>query len=685
MIRDIIKNNETTDVSVQKIKKLKQVIPNCFDKDGNLCIEILKQELGDNLSFSKESFELNFLGKSYAKMIAGLDTETVISPDEEHNSKKENQNSENVYISGDNLDALKHLLKAYEGKIKCIYIDPPYNTGSDGFVYNDSFSFNKETLIDKLDISEQEAERILSMTSGNSSSHSAWLSFMYPRLYLARQLMTEDGVIFISIDDNEQSNLKLLCDNIFGFENFVGMLSVENNPKGRKNSNFISISNEYCLIYAKEKDSPNAGFQENIPKSVNDMVQNEDGEFIQAGGRRVLVGEQTFNNVANYNSEKYYSVYYNKKNNDMKIIKEQNINDIDQNLIDSGYKRYISYNDNNFVENTYTITRFKKLFEEESLIFADKKIYEKNSSTTVRIKSMLTNKKYDAIINGKIEKNFEIDLKTTSAGTRLKELFNLTEVPFSSPKNEKFISLLISLFDDKNLICLDFFSGSATTAHAIMQLNATDGGNRKYILVQLPEDLQKNYDNSSALGKKTIKTQIDYLKSINKPLFLDEIGKERIILAAQKIKKETNANIDYGFKHYTLKTTPDNLLNKLETFEPNELYADYDICKEYGINTILETWKLKDGYNFSTKITSINLDGYEAYKCEDCLYFINPNITINNIKSLLEKYNTDEHFTCDKFVLFGYSFVLSEIEMIKNNVKQIKNFKNIDVKVYTRY
>ena len=186
MIKDIIKSNNNKTINEDKINKLKQIIPNCFDKDGKLDLELFKKEFNADLDFSRESFELNFLGKSYAKMIDGLDTETVIEPDVEHNNLEENKNSENVYISGDNIDALKHLIKAYEGKIKCIYIDPPYNTGSDGFVYNDTFKFTKENLVEKLDISNEEAERILDMTSGNSSSHSAWLTFMYPRLYLAR-------------------------------------------------------------------------------------------------------------------------------------------------------------------------------------------------------------------------------------------------------------------------------------------------------------------------------------------------------------------------------------------------------------------------------------------------------------------------------------------------------------------
>lgn len=685
MIKNIIENNKSVDINTNKINKLKELFPNCFNSNGEFDMSVFEEELKVNTSIVKEGYGLNFLGKNYAKYVASLDTETILVPDVENNSKKENRNSENIYISGDNIDALKHLVKSYTGQIKCIYIDPPYNTGSDGFVYNDKFNLTIEKLVNVLDVNEEEAKRIYSMTNAKSSSHSAWLTFMYPRIYLARQLLKDDGVIFISIDDNEQSQLKLLCDNIFGTENYIGMFSVENNPKGRKNSNFIAVSSEYCLVYAKDKFNPGSFFIENIPKNSSDMTQNEDGEYIQAGGRRVLVGEQTFNGKVDYKSEKYYSVYYNKETNDLKIVKEQNINDINNFLINSGYKRYISFNDNQFVENTYTMTRFKELFDDDSLIFSDKKIYEKNSTTTVRIKSMLINRKYDAIVNGKVEKDYEIDLKTTSAGTRLKELFNLDDVPFSSPKNENFISLLISLLNDKNLICLDFFSGSATTAHAIMNLNVKDGGHRKYILVQLSENLQKNYEASSLTGKKILKVQMDYLKKINKPLYLDEIGQERIRKAAKKIKEETNADIDYGFKHYTIKNVNTNTLDKLEKFEPNYVISDGSILDEFGINAVLTTWMNEDGYGLTDTYEKLELEDYIAYKCQNTIYLLNWNISDLFIKALIEKYEKEENFDCNRIVMFGYSFTLGEIQTLKDNLQQVKNIKGINVEVITRY
>ena len=221
MIKDILVNNQDVKANSCKMSVLREYFAGCFTPDGAFDMERFKEMLRDEVDLKSEGYSLNFLGKDYANLIASVDTTTVVVPDLEHNLKPENKDSENVYISGDNLDALKHLLKSYAGQVKCIYIDPPYNTGTDGFVYNDRFSFTSEQLQKRLSIDEEEANRILDMTSRGSSSHSAWLMFMSPRLQLARQLLSKDGVIFISIDDNEQANLKLLCDYVFGEENFI--------------------------------------------------------------------------------------------------------------------------------------------------------------------------------------------------------------------------------------------------------------------------------------------------------------------------------------------------------------------------------------------------------------------------------------------------------------------------------
>ena len=247
MIKEQLENNENIRPNTKLLNLLKENFPDYFDKDNNFMIDKFKNTLKSNeINITKEGYELNFLGKSFARFQTSIETETIISPLTDHNNKDENKNSENLYITGDNLDALKHLLKSYSRKVKCIYIDPPYNTGSDGFVYPDNFKFDCATLSNKMGIDEEEAERIIDMRG--KSTHSAWLTFMYPRLVLARELLSDDGVIFISIDDNEQANLKLICDEIFGEENFIKDLIV-NTSEGGGNSKYVVNGHETVLVW----------------------------------------------------------------------------------------------------------------------------------------------------------------------------------------------------------------------------------------------------------------------------------------------------------------------------------------------------------------------------------------------------------------------------------------------------
>ena len=218
MIKDTMAANEQVLPNDKEMAVLKEHFPGCFHSDGSFDLDRFKEFLSDKIAVTGEGYELKFLGKNYARLLASLDTTTVIVPDDEHNSKPENKDSQNIYISGDNLDGLKQLLKSYANQVKCIYIDPPYNTGTDGFVYNDSFDFSVEELSDKLSISEEQAQRILDLTKRGSASHAAWLMFMYSRLLLARDLLSDDGIIFISIDENEMDNLSLLCNDVFGEE-----------------------------------------------------------------------------------------------------------------------------------------------------------------------------------------------------------------------------------------------------------------------------------------------------------------------------------------------------------------------------------------------------------------------------------------------------------------------------------
>src|SRR5690554_5625077 len=266
MIKDILNKNEKMTPNSKEIAILKEHFPSCFKSDGTFDIEKFKGFLSDKITVTDEGYELKFLGKNYARLLASVDTTTVITPNEEHNSKPENKNSENIYISGDNLDGLKHLLKSYSGQVKCIYIDPPYNTGTDGFVYNDNFDFTVDSLSEKLSISEEQAQRILDLTKRGSASDSAWLMFMYPRLLLARDLLSSEGTIFISIDDNEQANLKLICDDVFGIDNFVAQIIVQSNKRGQTYKQ-LAKTHEYILVYTR-----------NIDGKINELMK-EVGSF----------------------------------------------------------------------------------------------------------------------------------------------------------------------------------------------------------------------------------------------------------------------------------------------------------------------------------------------------------------------------------------------------------------------
>jgi adenine specific DNA methylase Mod len=249
-MRDEIKQQHT--VNDKQIETLKREFPECFDRDGKFISDKFNQIVtSSGTEITKEWFNLNWLGKSYAKLLANASVKTILSEDKEHNSEPQNQNSQNLLIKGDNLEVLKHLTNAYSNKIKMIYIDPPYNTGSDEFVYEDEYNFTKEQLAELANISIDEAHTILEFTKRKSNSHSAWLTFMYPRLYIAKSLLKDDGVIFISIDDNEQAQLKLLCDEVFGEGNFVNSIIWGYKTGGIPETGKLAKKHDTILFYAK--------------------------------------------------------------------------------------------------------------------------------------------------------------------------------------------------------------------------------------------------------------------------------------------------------------------------------------------------------------------------------------------------------------------------------------------------
>lgn len=657
MIKDIINSNETALPNAKQLEALKENFPACFKKDGSFDIERFKEFLSNKITINNEGYELKFLGKNYARLLASVDTTTVVVPDEEHNNKSENKNSENIYISGDNLDGLKHLLKSYAHKVKCIYIDPPYNTGSDGFVYNDSFNFTAAELSTKLSIDEEYAQRILDLTKRGSASHSAWLTFMYPRLLLARDLLTDDGVIFISIDDNEQGNLKLLCDDVFGEENFIGLFTIMSNPRGSQNSKYISSVHEYIFMYSKnETDLEIDGI------SKSDESLSEFKEVDENGRKYRLIGLRKRGGAWRKEDrpKMHYPIFINPLTGECSLNKDElHIVEVLPKRPTGELGRWNWGKDKFISENRLLIgKRINRSGENESWDIFKKDYIDSDDGIekTTKVKTMWVEK----------EINYQ------NAKNEIKSLFYNSEI-FDYPKPTYIIiKLARMLCNEENDIILDFFSGSATTAHAVMKLNAEDNGKRKFIMVQLPEAIKETSEAYKA-GYKTI----------------DEIGQERIRRAAQKIKEENpETTADLGFKHYILQEPNAVTLDKLEKFVPESqgMFVDNDILTDFGTPTVLTTWLVRDGYGFNAPVQTINFAGYTAYYMDKHLYLIASDISREAIAEIVEKYETDGKFNPENVVLFGYSFSWTELDELKINLAKLKDTeKNLRINFDVRY
>ena len=592
---------------------LKENYPSII-KDNEIDLQELKAIAGLPIDEKVNGYGLNFVGRNFARAKYAQKTEKELHLN--NTLSKNIDTTENLVLKGDNLDSLKILKNHYSGKIKCIYIDPPYNTTKDEFVYPDKFDKEEAEVLGLANLSESDFAR-MDFSFKTKKSHNGWLAFMYPRLLLARDLLSKDGVIFISIDDNEQANLKLLCDDIFYEDNFIGTLSVENNPKGRKNSDFISVSSEYLHIYAKNKLY--TSFIENVPKNAKDMTEDEDGNFVHNSGKRVLVGENSFNKiVSDESSDKNYSVYFRKVDMSLKIMKEA-FGEENSTLINDGFTKYYSFNGQQLVENTYTATKFQSLFNAGALEFTEDKIFEKNFNDTIRIKSQLTNRKYEAIINGK-KQNYSLELTTTGAGTLLKKLFETNELYFDAPKNIGYLKLIFSLFEDTSFTVLDFFAGSGSTGHAVMKLNSEDGGSRKFILCQIDEPIKAD--------KPAYKFCIDN----NLPPVISTITIERLRRSGELVVKDIESeNSKPDLFEEDKKQVPDIGFKVFDSVDAPKLKVDDKGQISFPEN---DTDALSRIYNM---IFTVGLDEPTQVPEEvvkDCIYRIGNNYYITNSEKI---------------------------------------------------
>ena len=624
MVDEQLKKNEAAKPEDADVAKLRAVFPDCFTKNGAVDFEKLQAKFDGKVKIENEGYRLDFLGKSYARLLTALETTTVVKPDLEHNQKPENAKSCNVYLTADNLDALKQLVKSYAGEVKMIYIDPPYNTGSDGFVYNDKFNFSEKELCDKLGVDEQQAKRILGFTKRNASSHSAWLTFMYPRLMLARELLTKDGVIFISIDDNEQANLKLLCDDVFGEENFITQLIWKSKSGGAADSSYVAVDHEYILCYARKINESGFNLDADAIVTTSYNLTDEKGRYsLDRLDKQSLGYHESLDFPILGPDGVEYRVLH--KNPQIKVARWR-----------------------------WSRDTVKERYDE--LVFKDGYVYTKNYEKDASMpRSVLVDDRYGRTRTGK---------------TECSALFGF-EV-FQSPKPTKLIQWLIDRATSDGDVVLDFFSGSGTTAHAVLKRNVSSG-DRRFVLVQLAEPC----DPKKEAYKQGFKT-------------IDEIGRKRIELAAAKIRTENSekaAALDLGFKHYTLVEPSQETLDKVDSFDKAaSLVGDEGMLKEFGLETVLATWMVRDGYGFGVEPEVVTFGGYAAYWHKKHLYFVKDGLDEQGVKDLMDRYETDPTFSPVNVVIFGYGVSMTMRENLKTNLaKLVDSEKDLKVNIEVRY
>lgn len=644
---------------------LKKNFPHCFDKNGDFDFEKFKKELSKTeIDFSKESYGMDWLGKSYARLLASDEATTLLKEDEKFNQKQDkvnaegrenalgqNKDSENLLIKGDNLEVLKHLSNAYYEKIKMIYIDPPYNTGSDGFVYQDDRKFTVEELSKLVGIDEEKAKRILEFTQSKSNSHSAWLTFMYPRLYIAKQLLKDDGVIFVSIDENEVAQLRILMDEIFGDDNFVGELIWKNKLGGANDTSIFVVEHEYMLCYSKNITHTNEFTLEN---KDNGKYLYED-KFVTERGKYAL--EALYRSSIQYSDSLFYG-------------------------IECPDGTIIFPNESNKESNKHIWRWSKKTFNKK---LKEGRVEFKKTKNGWRAYTKQYFLQDDDENERRLKVRSIIDFIGNRQGTEeLKKYFDDKKI-FTNPKPSKLIKYLLRISTNINDLVLDFFAGSGTTGDAVMQLNAEDGGNRKYILVQLPEKIDP----------KKNKTAYDFVKNelkVEEPTIF-EITKERLIRAGKKIVKDNEeakdkkdlSNVDFGFKIFETAPIWEDYDFKADEFDQQLKLFDESKLTVEDLKVLLITWKSYDGISLTQDLKEINLDGYTGYYFGTKLYLMNKGFKIKNLKKLLTEIDENKEFNPATVIVFGYNFESKVLREIAENIKNYANKKEIEVDFITRY
>lgn len=576
------------------IKYIREQFPNVVvesEKGYAIDFNALKQELSNVIvDEPKEKYQLTWPGKKEAIVTTNMPTTNTLRPVREKSVNFDS--TENIYIEGDNLEALKILQESYLGKIKCIYIDPPYNTGND-FIYNDNFNkASNQELLDSGQIDE-EGNRLVANSQSNGRFHSDWLSMMYTRLKLARNFLRKDGAIYISIDENEIINLRKICDEIFDEKNFVASIKVLSNPRGRQSSNFFATAGEYVVIYAKNVD--NLKIVGDIPNESQIATYNKKDE--KGRYREIGLRKRGSDSKREDSPTLFFPIYYNPMTEDISLNKKEDYIEIIPKLEDgsSGRWRWSK----------------SKITTDINQLLCRKVKRNKGYEYDVFQKDYLDEYSRIKYKDFWIEKEINYD----RSSEEIRAIFN--DKIFNYAKPLYLINKIINTIIEKNedSIIMDFFSGSATTAHSVLELNSQDNGKRKYILVQLPEKIDyKNYDN------------------------ICDIGEERIRRAAQKIKEETKADIDYGFRVYKI----DSSNMKDVYYKPSDLNQEQlnmfetNIKEDRTSEDLLTQVILDLGLTLDLKIEEKNILNNKVYFVDEnsLIACFDDNIDINIINEI---------------------------------------------------
>lgn len=594
-------NMQSMDKVAANVAKIRELFPNCvterINNEGKLehaiDFDMLKQELSDHVVDGlQERYQFTWPDKRKAILAANAPINKTLRPCREESVDFDN--TENLYIEGDNLEVLKLLQETYLGKVKMIYIDPPYNTGND-FVYNDDFKQSSDEYVENSGQLDDEGNRIVANTESNGRFHTDWLNMIYPRLKIAKDILDNDGIIFISINDKEQENLKKICDEIFGNSNFIACIPRKTgagNAAARGNA-ILRKPFDYILLYKK---SDSCILRRKLVGQYEYKYSDDYGAY-RLGQYQATGSDAT----RDARPSLYYPIYVDKNGKLSTVHKEDAVKTILPKKIKGEDGRWMwkpdKFNQDN---NKYIYYDGERLY---------RKIYYDESKEQNKYQVE------QAWLDGSIYQN--------AAGTKeLGAIMNSENAVFSNPKPVDLIKWCVNLHFKNDVTVLDFFSGSATTAHAVMQLNAEDGGKRKFIMVQLPEVCAENTEAYKA-GYKNI----------------CEIGKERIRRAGQKIKEEnplTTQDLDIGFR--VLKCDSSNMEDVY--FTPKEymdkqqsLFID-NIKKDRSDEDLLFDAMLKLDTPLSSKIEKISIAGKTVY-----------NVAQGHLMACFDKNVTDEVIT----------------------------------------